>query len=170
MTDTKTAFITYSHDSQQHSDWVMQLASNLINKGVDVILDKWSLQPGDDLPHFMEKSLRDADYVLMVCTDNYVSKANAGEGGVGYEKSIMTATYLKSINNNKVIPIIRQTGTANTPTFMGAKYYIDLSITASFEVGFDELCRTILDAPLYQKPELGTNPYNDIKTEFSTKT
>jgi hypothetical protein len=143
----------------------MQLASKLINKGIDVILDKWSLQPGDDLPHFMEKSLRDADYVLMVCTDSYISKANAGEGGVGYEKSIMTATYLKSINNNKVIPIIRQAGTANTPTFMGAKFYIDLSITANFEVGFDELCRTVLDAPLYQKPELGTNPYGEIKTE-----
>jgi hypothetical protein len=165
MSKTPIAFISYSHDSQKHIDWVMSLASNLVEKGIDVILNKWSLRPGDDLPVFMEKSLRDADYVLMVCSDKYVIKANDGKGGVGYEKMIVTADYLTDIDNNKVIPIIRQNGTNDTPTFLKSKLYIDLSNTADFEYGFDELCRTILDAPSYQKPKIGTNPYKNMETK-----
>ena len=165
MSNTPIAFISYSHDSQSHIDWVMSLASSLVEKGIDVILDKWSLKPGDDLPSFMEKSLRDADFVLMVCSGNYVTKANNGTGGVGYEKMIVTADYLSNIDNNKVIPIIRQNGTSDTPTFLKSKLYIDLSVMADFEFGFDELCRTIHDAPTYKKPKLGTNPYKDMETK-----
>jgi hypothetical protein len=165
MSEIPLAFISYSHDSQNHIDWVMRLASNLVEKGIDVTLDKWSLKPGDDLPVFMEKSLREADYVLMVCSDKYVIKANEGKGGVGYEKMIVTADYLTDIDNNKVIPIIRQNGTDNTPTFLKSKIYIDLSNTADYEYGFDELCRTILDAPSYKKPKIGTNPYKNMETK-----
>jgi len=57
------------------------------------VLDQWDLKPGDDLPHFMETQLELAEYVLMICTEKYVEKANAGEGGVGYEKMIMTSSF-----------------------------------------------------------------------------
>lgn len=165
MSNTPTAFISYSHDTQSHIDWVMGLASSLVESGVDVILDKWSLKAGDDLPAFMEKSLRGADYVLMVCTEKYVTKANGGDGGVGYEKMIVTAGYLSNIDNNKVIPIIRQNGTNHTPTFLNSKLYIDLSSKADYEYGFDELCRRMHDAPAYKKPAIGTNPYKNMDTK-----
>ena len=84
------AFVSYSHDSQEHKKWVLDFATRLRNSGVDAILDQWELQPGDDLPHFMEKYLRTSDRVLMICTDQYVEKANTGAGGVGYEKMIVT--------------------------------------------------------------------------------
>ena len=77
-------FISYSHDSQEHKKWVLDLATRLRNNGVDAIIDQWELRPGDDLPHFMETHLADSDFVVMVCTDKYVKKANAGTGGVGY--------------------------------------------------------------------------------------
>lgn len=79
-------FVSYSHDSADHKGWVLDFATTLRNRGVDAVLDQWDLKPGDDLPHFMETQLEAADYVLMICTDKYVKKANAGEGGVGYEK------------------------------------------------------------------------------------
>ena len=74
------AFVSYSHDSQEHKKWVLDFATRLRNSGVDAILDQWELQPGDDLPHFMEKYLRTSDRVLMICTDQYVEKANTGAG------------------------------------------------------------------------------------------
>lgn len=101
-------FISYSHDSAEHKEWVLDFATTLRNRGVDAVLDQWDLKPGDDLPHFMETQLEVADYVLMVCTEKYVEKANTGEGGVGYEKMIMTSSLLKKIDSSKVIPIIRQ--------------------------------------------------------------
>jgi hypothetical protein len=127
--------------------------------GVDAQIDQWDLRPGDDLAHFMETHLTAADRVLMVCTDKYVEKANAGTGGVGYEKMIVTATSLARIDSNKVIPLIRQSGTANVPTFLKSKVYLDFSRTDQFEFAFDELVRTIHNAPLYKKPPITTSPF-----------
>ncbi len=40
---TPTVFVSYSHDGEDHSNWVLQLATRLRSNGVDVILDKWNL-------------------------------------------------------------------------------------------------------------------------------
>ena len=135
------------------------LATRLREAGVDAILDLWELQPGADLPAFMEKNLVAADRVLMVCTDNYVAKANAGTGGVGYEKMIVTADLLKSIDSNKLIPLIRQGGTQNVPTFLRTKVFLDFSREDQFEFSFDELTRTLHNAPLFVKPAIGVKPF-----------
>src|SRR5258708_6519779 len=33
-------FLSYSHDSETHKDWVLKLATRLIANGVDVLLDQ----------------------------------------------------------------------------------------------------------------------------------
>lgn len=160
---TPRVFLSYSHDSQDHKKWVLDFATRLRHSGVDAIIDQWELKPGDDLPHFMETHLAKSDYVVMICTDRYVTKANSGTGGVGYEKMIVTADLLKSIDSNKVIPIIRQKGTHNVPTFLKTKLFIDFSHEDDFEFSFDELIRTLLNSPLYEKPAVGNNPFTHIK-------
>ncbi|MFM7000501.1 MAG: toll/interleukin-1 receptor domain-containing protein [Limnohabitans sp.] len=156
-------FISYSHDSQDHKKWVLELAIRLRNNGVDAILDQWDLKPGDDLPRFMEQGLMAADRVLMVCTDKYVEKANASAGGVGYEKMIVTADLLKTIDSNKVIPLICQSGNHNVPTFLRSKRFLDFSRQDQFEFSFDELIRTLHNAPLYEKPAIANNPFTPVK-------
>jgi hypothetical protein len=155
-------FVSYSHDSQEHKKWVLDFATRLRNTGVDAILDQWELKPGDDLPHFMERNLTVADHVLMVCTERYVEKANTGAGGVGYEKMIITADLLKTIDSNKVIPIIHQQGTHKLPTFLRSKLFLDFSRDDQFEFSFDELIRTLHNAPLFVKPEIGNNPFTPV--------
>lgn len=156
------AFISYSHDSQAHKKWVLDFATRLRNNGVDAILDQWNLKPGDDLPHFMERGLLASDRVLMVCTDKYVEKANSGAGGVGYEKMIVTADLLKTIDANKVIPSICQNGTHNVPTFLRSKLFLDFSRPDQFEFSFDELIRTLHNAPLFEKPAVANNPFTHV--------
>ena len=84
MVDTPNVFISYSHDNDEHKQWVRKLASDLRNNGIDVILDQWDIGPGDDLTAFMEKGVTSADRVLVVSSPRYVQKANVGEGGVGW--------------------------------------------------------------------------------------
>ena len=156
-------FISYSHDSQEHKKWVLDLATRLRNTGVDAIIDQWELKPGDDLPHFMETHLENSDYVLMICTDRYVEKANSGTGGVGYEKMIVTSDLMRNIDSNKIIPIIRQPGTHSVPTFLKTKLFIDFSRSDEFEFSFDELIRTLHNSPLYVKPEIGNNPFTPVE-------
>lgn len=163
-------FISYSHDSQEHKKWVLDLATRLRNTGIDAILDQWELTPGADIPHFMETQLATANYILMICTDKYVDKANLGVGGVGYEKMMITAELMKSIESTKIIPIIKQYGTRNVPTFLQSKYSINLSNADSFEFYYDELIRKFHGAPLYEKPEIGNNPFTPVKELIIDKT
>lgn len=156
-------FISYSHDSARHKKWVVEFATTLRNRGVDAVLDQWDLQPGDDLPHFMETQLSSADFVLIICTSLYVEKANAGEGGVGYEKMIVTSTLLSRIDSNKIIPIIRQKSTSERPTFLQTKLYVDFSNDSEVEYNLDELLRVLLNSPLYEKPKIGANAFQPMK-------
>lgn len=155
-------FVSYSHDNMMHKKWVLDLATRLRNSGVDASLDQWDLRPGDDLPVFMESHLRAADRVIMVCTDTYVQKANSGRGGVGYEKMIVTSELMRDIDKSKVIPIIRQVGTSDVPTFLMSKLYIDFSRDDQMEFSFDELVRTIHGSPLFEKPPVGNNPFQPL--------
>ncbi len=41
-------FISYSHDSDEHKKWVLNLATKLRRHGVDAILDQWDLRIGQD--------------------------------------------------------------------------------------------------------------------------
>jgi hypothetical protein len=159
------AFISYSHDSQEHKKWVLELAIRLRNNGIDAILDQFELQPGADIPHFMETHLSSANKILMICTDKYVDKANNGQGGVGYEKMIITSSLMKKINENKIIPVIRQIGGADVPTFLKSKLYIDFSKPDDYEFSYDELVRTIHNSPLFEKPPIGNNPFKPIVKE-----
>jgi hypothetical protein len=163
-------FISYSHDSFSHKKWILELATRMRNNGIDAIIDQWELQPGDDLPHFMETHLSKSDKIIMVCTEKYVEKANAGIGGVGYEKMIITSTLLKNIDENKIIPIVKQVSTNNLPTFLKSKLYLDFSNVDDYEFSFDELIRTIHKSPLYKKPPIGNKPFKEVESDLIPKT
>ncbi len=153
MAEHPKVFISYSHDSPEHKQWVSELAAKLRRKEVDVILDQWHLHPGDDSTPFMERGIRDSDRVLVICTDSYVRKANAGEGGVGYESRIITKQLVQDLGINKFIPIIRQAlGEDKTPSFLGTQAYIDLTDEDRFDEKFDELLHERLQVPALHKP------------------
>ena len=160
MAEYPKVFISYSHDSPEHKRWVSELGAKLRHKGVDAILDQWDLGPGDDVTQFMERGIIDSDRVLVVCTDSYVSKANAGEGGVGYERMIVTAQLVQDLGTDKFIPVIRQaSGQEKTPTFLGTRVYIDFRNDSQFESEFDKLIHELHQVPVVQKPPLGKNPF-----------
>lgn len=158
---TPSVFVSYSHDDLEHKRWVLSLSTRLRKSGVDVILDQWDLDAGDDLASFMTNNLEKSDRVIMVCTQNYVNKANEGKGGVGVERMILTAEYLSNIDSKKVIPVIKQHGEKSVPTFFQTKLYIDFSRADEYEASFDDLLRNILGKPLIEKPEIGSSPFDE---------
>lgn len=74
-------FITYAWDQNDVSSWVKDLAVQLSNLDVDVTLDQWHAEPGDQLPLFMEKEIARNDYILIVCSPKYKEKSNDRTGG-----------------------------------------------------------------------------------------
>ena len=163
MAEHPKVFISYSHDSPEHRRWVSELGAKLRDNGVDAILDQWDLGPGADVTQFMERGILDSDRVLVVCTDSYVRKANAGEGGVGYERMIVTAQLVQDLGTDKFIPVIRQAlGQEKTPTFLGTRVYIDFRNDSQFESEFDKLIHELHRVPVIQKPPLGKNPFASL--------
>lgn len=155
------AFISYSHDSSAHKDWVLKLASDLRAKGVDVVLDQWDLVPGQDVSLFMQRGISEADRVIMVCSTAYVKKSEEGVGGAGYERLIVTSEVVNSIDTIKFIPILRgANGSKKTPLFLGSRMYIDFESNSEYELKLIELARQIHGAPAVSKPPLGPNPFS----------
>ena len=159
-------FISYSHDSDNHKKWVLQLATRLRSNGVDAILDCWNTRLGSDLASFMERGLSKSQRVISICSENYVKKSNNGKGGVGYEKQIMTSELIKDQNTEWIIPLIINNSELKLPTFLGGKKYISFENILLYESKYEELLRDLLDEPILSIPSIGKNPFKTIK-EFA---
>ena len=146
-------FISYSRDSAEHMQWIFDICAKLRRNEVNIILVQEELSEDQEITQSMESGVRDSDRILVICTDSYVSKANEGEGGVGYEPTIITRRIVEELGVNKFIPIIRQTLTEEkTPEFLKDRVYIDFTDDNQFDEKFKELLHERLLVPSAQRP------------------
>jgi hypothetical protein len=165
----KKVFISYSWDSDDHKNWVRDLATRLRGDGIDVTLDQWHLVPGDQLPEFMERSIRESNYVLIVCTHKYKERSDNRLGGVGYEGDIITAEFMTARNHRKFIPILRQqTWMESAPSWLAGKYAIDLSASPYLQKYYDDLLTTLLGTR-EKAPPIGVSIKNDPSKNTTTE-
>lgn len=153
-------FISYSWDSEEHKIWVKKLADRLCSDGIDVILDRYHLKPGKNLPYFVENSINQSERIIIIFTPNYKLKADNRAGGVGYEYSIMNAAlYKNQTANEKIIPILRDGNMeASIPEFMQQFIHIDIRNNENFENSYNDLIREIYNEPAVRKPAIGNKP------------
>ncbi len=156
-------FISYSWSSIAHEQWVLDLAIELRESGVDVILDKWELKEGHDTISFMEKMVSDSSInkVAIISDEFYAEKANGRSGGVGTETQIISKEIYEQQQQEKfvaVLPVKDQNGKPYLPIYYSSRMYIDLSEPDKYPDNFEKLLRWIFDKPLYIKPELGKRP------------
>jgi hypothetical protein len=162
-TENPKAFISYSWSSPEHEEWVLKLAEELVENGVDVIIDKWNLREGGDKYAFMEKMVTDESIkkVICICDKLYAEKADGREGGVGTETQIITPELYNKVEQQKFVAVISEVdadGKPYLPTFLKNLIYIDLS-NYDFRVkNFEQLIRWVFDKPLHRKPQIGKPP------------
>ncbi|MGB0409404.1 MAG: toll/interleukin-1 receptor domain-containing protein [Opitutales bacterium] len=157
---TPLVFISYSHDTREHKQWVLELAQELVREHhVDVILDQWDLEHGDDMARFMRESVDRCDRVLMICTEPYVEKADGGKGGVGYEAMIVDVELIRDLGTKKFVPVIRQDGDEiRLPKSVGTRLGANLSESANREEEMKTLVERLHKLPPPSKPALGGGP------------
>ena len=154
----RRAFLSYSYDGSDHRTWVLDLATRLRGDGVETILDKWELEPGDPLPEFMEKAVRENDFVLIICTPRYKERSDRRSGGVGYEEDIMTAEVLTERNHRKFKPVLRSgEWQESAPTWLRGKVYVDLRGTPYPEEQYQDLLQSLLGTRP-KAPPVGARP------------
>lgn len=156
-------FVSYSWTSPSHEEWVLSLATELRDGGIDVILDKWDLKEGHDAHAFMEKMVTDSDItkVGLICDRMYAEKADGRSGGVGTETQIISPEIYTKQDQTKfvaVLPERDEEGKPFLPAYYKSRVYIDLSSPDLYSKNFEQLLRWIYDKPLHVKPELGKTP------------
>lgn len=162
-TEHPKVFISYSWTNVEHEQFVLELATALRNHGVDAILDKWDLTPGQDKYVFMESMVVDPEVlkVLVLCDRKYREKANSRAGGVGTESQIISQELYGKVKQTKFIPVVCEyddEGQPCLPVFMKGLIYIDVSTEERYGEGLDQLLRLIYEQPFHQKPKLGGAP------------
>src|SRR5271165_2609788 len=109
-------FISYSHDSSEHTELVLRLAHRLRNDGVDAQIDQSvSGRPSEGWPRWMLDKIDWAEFVLLVCTETYYRRfrgqEESGKGkGVDWEGGLITyQIYNAKSRTNKFVPVVFNT-------------------------------------------------------------
>ena len=108
-----TVFISYSHgEGATHLRRVRALSDRLRRHGVDAVLDQYVEAPPVGWTLWMTARIRDARFVLMVCTASYYARVmgeerlNGGEG-VPWEGELIRVEYSESkMRSDKFIPVL----------------------------------------------------------------
>lgn len=163
MSQSPKLFISYSWSSPQHEEWVLSLATELRENGVDVVLDKWDLKEGNNAHAFMERMVFDPEIkkVALICDRDYAEKADQRSKGVGIETQIITAEIYAKQDQNKfvaVLPERDEKGEPFLPIYYKSRIFIDISSPELYGRNFEQLLRWVFDKPRYAKPELGKMP------------
>jgi len=178
--DSPKAFLSYSWTSSDHEAWVLQLATDLEESGVHVIIDKWDLREGADKYAFMEKMVTDKSIrkVIVICDRTYAEKADGRMGGVGTETQIISQELYSQVDatdqEQKFVAVIAEKDEKSNPyipTFLKSRIYIDMADPQSRSENLEQLLRWIFDQPLYKRPERGKPPvylFEDRKISLGT--
>lgn len=158
--NTPKAFISYSWSSPDHELWVENFAKKLVENGVDIVLDQWDLEMGQDANHFMEQMVNEPSItkVIMVIDREYVRKANERSGGAGTEAQIISAEVYQNVKQTKfgaVVVECDEKGKILVPNYYKSRLYVDLSRVESYEENFEKLLDWLYEKKGSKKPELG---------------
>src|ERR1044071_1020054 len=156
--ESPKVFISYTHDSSEHVDRVLELANRLRAGGVDCHLDQYETSPPEGWPRWTIRQIENADYVLAVFTEvsqrRFKGEEEAGKGlGAQWEGAIITQElYEAAGNNEKFIPVLfAPEDSKYVPQVLRGVQSYD----PSTERGYEELHRRLTNQPRVTKPELG---------------
>jgi len=173
MDAPETVFISYSHDSRAHVRQVLALSNRLRSEGIDCVLDQYESSPPEGWPRWMDRQVRNAHLVLMICTEKYyrrvMGEEHEGEGlGIKWEGNLIYQhLYDGESLNTKFVPVLfRPEDTTFIPTpLRGSTRYV-----VGTEEGYALLYARLLGVPPAARPPLGSRralPKMEVKTDVA---
>lgn len=113
MADNPRVFISYSHDSDAHSELVLQFAWALRSHGIDVELDQFHNEEIVDWPRWCRQQIKrqNSDFVVCVCTAEYQRRVDGGVPpergkGVYWEGALLDDEVYDDKGNRRLIPVL----------------------------------------------------------------
>ena len=151
-------FISYSHDSIEHNDRVLDLADHLRKDGIDCNIDQYEQSPVGGWHKWRMKEIEESDFVLMICTPQYIQRFKGKESnemimGIPWEGAVVTRDFYSQVGQkSKYIPIlfVEQDGYSLPNILRDDTHYL---VTNS--KGYELLYRRLTNQQEIPKPELG---------------
>ncbi len=108
-----TALISYSHDSPEHEQHVLELCNRLRARGVDAFVDQFLPgAPSEGWPLWMERQIESRDFTLMVCTEAYRRRfmeeeaSGIGRGVVWEARILRNLLYEDPEWDGRIVPVL----------------------------------------------------------------
>jgi len=152
-------FISYNHDDPEHSDRVLALSDRLRSDGIDTVLDQYEESgPKEGWPKWCLREIRNADFVLMICTETYYrrvmgeEKPDLGKGVAWAGGLILQQIYEDRGENTRFIPVLFAGGSEQhiPEPLRGSMRYM-----LNSEAAYEELYRRLTGQPKTVKHGLG---------------
>lgn len=104
-------FVSYSWDSEEHKNSVLDLADNLRTHGIDCNIDRFEVSLTEGWQSWMRNQIKQSDFVLTVCTEQYKKsfqgKTDLDKGeGITWKGAIINQLICDRTSSAKFIPII----------------------------------------------------------------
>ena len=173
MRDIKV-FISYSHDSPEHSERVLKLAWALRDNGIDVELDQFHNEEIVDWPRWCRQQIKreNSDFILCICTAEYQRRIEGSvrpeKGkGVYWEGSLLDDDIYDDKGNRRMIPVLFQDEPDTVILdFLRGWTYCRLNDFELTDSGYEHLLRILTRQAKVEKNPLGTIPL--LKTKRGT--
>jgi len=151
-------FISYSHDSPEHSRRVLDLCARLRQDGIDCWIDQFEVSPPEGWPQWMDRQVEQADFVLVVATETYLKRCTGqelpGKGlGVRWESLLVFQDlYDAGARNTKFVPVVfREEDARHVPKPLRGATRVSLAQAE----GYQQLLRRLYNLPPAEAPPLG---------------
>lgn len=150
-----TAFLSCSHDTEEHRSAVLGLSNHLRQDGVDASIDAYTPHPGEGWPKWMERQLR-SDFLIIILSPRYIQEFNQevpSSSGARFEGSMISSLLSTTgVSFEKVaIVCFDRWPDLDIPLVLHGctRYYVD-------RLGeYEKLYAFLTAQPLIERPPLG---------------
>lgn len=107
-----TVFLQYAHVDATYKELALALANRLRADGVESVIDQYEISPPEGWAVWMTKKLRDADFVLVLCSEDNLKRFDKeqpppkGTGATWEGHFIQTYLLNSGVINNKFVPVL----------------------------------------------------------------
>ena len=170
-------FISYSHDSRAHNEWVDNLCNKLRSEGgANATIDTYAIDELNNWNQLMVDGFENSDKVIMVFTKKYKARADKIETGTGFEVFLSTNILRDPEKSKKLIFIKKSVGSYSESTPIQFQNYdtIDFSNKKQFDNCFNQLVKKIWDkkkepVAIGNAPIISNSRQSQIKRKKSKK-
>ncbi|WP_208630582.1 toll/interleukin-1 receptor domain-containing protein [Amycolatopsis kentuckyensis] len=165
-TDPVRVFVSYTHDSAEHKDQVLEFSEFLTRNGIDVTLDQWKLEHRQDWYAWAIGSIENADYVIVIASARYREVADgyaSAESNRGLQSE--AALLREKLHSDrpawtrKLLPVLLPGHTpAEIPAFLQPQTADHYFVTEFTVFGSESLLRVLTGQAPYVKPAPGRIP------------